>query len=386
MNAFKYYLIVFLSLFLRYVPFPTKTRLIKIGNPTKQSPVFLTGNYQLTVAKVRKTLKDLDCYLLVANSHGINVWCAATGGHFTNYDVMSALKTSGIEDLVEHRVVILPQLAATGISAPDIKKKSGWKVLWGPVDAKDIPQFLERNYKKTVAMKTVTFPLLKRIEIAVTLAIPFSLIIGIIIALLWPTDLFHLLLHPWIVSLLLLTSFPLYDPAIRWAKDKKLFGKITFSFEWFVLLPITTIIMLGFSWIYLNYFNLFTLSRLIRWMIIDFLIVAISTMDLMGVTPTYKSSMSEERFFRIKVDENACKGARFCEDVCPKNCFVFNEEKRIVYIPHEEQCVQCGACIVQCPFDALYFENPRGEKIAPEIIRTYKINMLGKRTIKAQKA
>jgi len=47
-----------------------------------------------------------------------------------------------------------------------------------------------------------------------------------------------------------------------------------------------------------------------------------------------------------------------------------------------DRCVQCGACIVQCPFDALYLESPRGEIIYPEVIRKFKLNLLGKRLVK----
>ena len=102
---------------LRVIPIPCKTGVIIIGTPGKTSPVFLTCNYHLTVKRVQRALQGIDCYLLVANSNGRNVWCGATGGHFTNHDAISVLKTTGIEGLVDHRRVILPQLAATGIEA-----------------------------------------------------------------------------------------------------------------------------------------------------------------------------------------------------------------------------------------------------------------------------
>ncbi len=79
---------------LRVFPLPTKTGLIKIGSPDRNSPVFLTGNYHLTVQRVKRSLSGMDTYLLVANSRGINVWCGAAGGHFTNHSVISVLKTS----------------------------------------------------------------------------------------------------------------------------------------------------------------------------------------------------------------------------------------------------------------------------------------------------
>jgi CO dehydrogenase/acetyl-CoA synthase gamma subunit (corrinoid Fe-S protein) len=100
---------------LRVFPLPAKTGLIKIGNPGRNSPVFLTCNYHLTVCRVKRALRAMDAHLLVANSRGINVWCGAAGGYFTSHSVISALKTSGIEELVDHKTVVLPQLAATGI-------------------------------------------------------------------------------------------------------------------------------------------------------------------------------------------------------------------------------------------------------------------------------
>ena len=53
---------------------------------------------------------------------------------------------------------------------------------------------------------------------------------------------------------------------------------------------------------------------------------------------------------------------------------------RRIAIAHEERCVRCGACIVQCPMDALAFENEAGERVEPETIRRFKLNLLGKRS------
>src|SRR5438045_2568719 len=50
----------------RAVPYPTRPRLIQIGNPNRQSPVLVTTNYDLTVRRVCRALLGMDCYLLVA--------------------------------------------------------------------------------------------------------------------------------------------------------------------------------------------------------------------------------------------------------------------------------------------------------------------------------
>ncbi len=102
--------------------------------------------------------------------------------------------------------------------------------------------------------------------------------------------------------------------------------------------------------------------------------------DLGGMTPVFKSDTNSEREFYIRIDPNRCRGVGYCEMVCPRDCFQV-ELGVTATIPRDEQCVQCGACIVQCPFDALFFENPKGEKLPPEVVRRYKLNMMGKRTV-----
>jgi CO dehydrogenase/acetyl-CoA synthase gamma subunit (corrinoid Fe-S protein) len=159
MDILKYGLFYILETIFRFLPIPQKTGLMKIGKPDRGSPVLLTGNYHLTVLKVKRALKGQNVFLLVANSRGINVWCAAAGGHFTHHEVISALKLSGIENHVDHRAIILPQLAACGIEAKVIDQRTGWKVKWGPVYIENFPAYLKNGQKKTASMSVVRFPL-----------------------------------------------------------------------------------------------------------------------------------------------------------------------------------------------------------------------------------
>ena len=109
----------------------------------------MTCNYDLTVNRVSKYLRGLDCYLLVAPSKGINVWCASCGGDFNEFSVISAIKTSGINGKVKHRVLIAPQLSAPGIDVKKVKEETGWTIRFGPVYAKDIPKYIRNGFKKT---------------------------------------------------------------------------------------------------------------------------------------------------------------------------------------------------------------------------------------------
>ena len=219
MNLLNYVAVNIVETLLRVFPLPCKTGLVKVGNPDTNSPVFLTCNYHLTVERVKRALKGVNAYLLVANSKGINVWCAATGGLLTNHSVISALKTSGVEELVDHKKVILPQLAATGVEAKVIKQKAGWQVIWGPVYAKDIPAFMKNKLEKTPEMREVRFPWTQRLEVAVAWAFPISIAVALIILPFWREGILPLVLLVWGLSLLIFIS-PSLQPMVEFRGEK----------------------------------------------------------------------------------------------------------------------------------------------------------------------
>ena len=384
MNLLKYVIINIIETLLRVLPFPCKTGLIKIGNPSRNSPVLLTCNYHLTVERVKRAVKGLDAYLLVANSKGDNVWCSATGGHFTNHNVISVIKTSGVESLVDHRNIILPQLAATGIEGKVVQKKAGWKVLWGPVYAKDIPKFIERKFSKSSKMNEVEFSITQRIEMAVMWSFPFSIIASILIFPFNTQMLLPLNILIWGWSLIIFISFPLYSQWFHKKKKTTNFSKYTVIFDFSLIPVIIWIIFLGLlviiSIISRNYNSRFILG----WGFASLAVLLLINIDLMGSTPIYKSGLHEDRFLKVILDEDKCKGAGFCEQVCPKNCYEVDKVHHIATVPRADECVQCGACIVQCPFDALYFKSPRGEVLQPESVRKFKLNLIGKRLVKVE--
>lgn len=322
----------------------------------------------------------MDAYLLVANSRGINVWCAAAGGHFTNHSVISILKTSGIEDLVDNKTVILPQLAATGIEAKEIKKKTGWNVVWGPVYARDIPLFIKKELKKTSDIRQVKFNLIQRFEMAVAWAFPISVVTVIIIISFWRQAVPYLILMIWGLSLLIFLAFPLYS---RWLQTGgKMVGLIFFDFGrgggQLILLGVIILGLVAYSFLIGD----FSWGFILRWGIASLTVILVLSIDLEGSTPVYKSGLLEGRLLKIVLDGERCKGVGFCEVVCPRNCYELDNNHHVATIPGAERCIQCGACIVQCPFNALYFENVHGGIIKPEDIRRFKLNMMGKRLVK----
>lgn len=383
MKHLNFLLINVLQTLLRVLPFPCKTGLVKIGKPGRNAPVLLTGNFRLTVERVRRALKGIDAYLLVANSRGVNVWCAATGGHLTNHDVVSVLKTSGIEDLVDHRQVILPQLAATGIEGKIIHNKTEWSVVWGPVYATSIPQFLSSGFEKTVEMRTVSFPWWQRLEMAVAWAFPISLL-SLLVLPFWREGVLPLVGLIWGWSILIFLSFPLYQK--RLGTTGKNFGFIFFNFgERGLPLFLWALFML----VLVSYATLagdFTWSLVLRWGLSSLIVILIFGLDLTGSTPVYKSGLHQDRLLTIALDTEKCKGAGVCEQVCPTDVFEVDHDRQLAALPRLEQCVQCGACIVQCPCDALYFRGTKGNVVGPETVRKFKLNLLGNRKVTSRSA
>jgi hypothetical protein len=135
--------------------------LYKAGDPTRASPVFVSANYTLSFDALRTSLKGIDAYILVLDTKGINVWCAAGKGTFGTKEIIAKVGETGLADVVDHRKLILPQLSAPGVAAHEVKKEMGFTVEYGPVRAMDIPEYL-RIGKATDEMRRVTFPLKDR--------------------------------------------------------------------------------------------------------------------------------------------------------------------------------------------------------------------------------
>jgi CO dehydrogenase/acetyl-CoA synthase gamma subunit (corrinoid Fe-S protein) len=112
--------------------------LYAIGDPTPDSPVFVTANYTLSFDALRSNLGGIDGYILVLDTQGINVWCAAGKGSFGTQELLHRLDATRLCDIVHHRTLILPQLGAPGISAHEVRRQSGFRVEYGPVRAADL--------------------------------------------------------------------------------------------------------------------------------------------------------------------------------------------------------------------------------------------------------
>ena len=137
--------------------------LYSIGKPGNNSPVFVSANYKLTFDTLRKNLDGTDCWLLILDTKGINVWCAAGKGTFGTEELVERIKSSELSKYVSHKKLILPQLGATGVSAHKVKSDTGYDIDYGPVRASDIKEYMDAGYKATKEMRTVKFTLWDRL-------------------------------------------------------------------------------------------------------------------------------------------------------------------------------------------------------------------------------
>lgn len=154
--------------------FRIPTGLYAVGNPDENSPVLVSANYKLTFDKLRIELSGMGLWLLVIDTKGVNVWCSAGKGTFSASEIIYQIKAAGLEKVVAHKRLILPQLAAPGVAAHAVTKSTGFKVLYGPIRAKDIPEYIANGYKATADMRKISFTISERIVLT-----PVELIMGL---------------------------------------------------------------------------------------------------------------------------------------------------------------------------------------------------------------
>jgi hypothetical protein len=135
------------------------------GSPGPGSDVFVTANYKLTFDLLRKNLSNIDGWILVLDTKGINVWCAAGKGTFSTKELVNRIKQFSLDKIVSHKRLILPQLGATGVAAHKVKDETGFNVHYGPVRASDIEKFIKSGYRADKEMRKVKFSFADRIKL-----------------------------------------------------------------------------------------------------------------------------------------------------------------------------------------------------------------------------
>lgn len=147
--------------------------LYAFGLPGPDSPVFVSANYKFSFDLLRRSLAGMNAWILTLDTKGINVWCAAGKGTFGTDELVRKIRECRLDARVAHRRLILPQLGAPGVAAHEIKKQTGFTVVYGPVYAADIASFLRAGLKATPDMRRIHFHWRERLALA-----PLELVIG----------------------------------------------------------------------------------------------------------------------------------------------------------------------------------------------------------------
>ena len=195
--------------------------LYALGNPTPDSPVFVTANYTLSFDALQSALAGIDGYILVLDTQGINVWCAAGKGTFGSNELVHRIEATALHDVVSHRLLILPQLGAAGIAAHEVKKRSGFKVEYGPVRAADLPEYL-KTHQATPEMRRVRFTLRDRL-----ILIPVELV-HVLLPMLIATVVVFFVSGPWAsvaVVVAILAGVVLFPILLPWLPTRDFSSK-----------------------------------------------------------------------------------------------------------------------------------------------------------------
>jgi acetyl-CoA decarbonylase/synthase complex subunit gamma len=137
--------------------------LYAVGTPDEGDPVLVTANYKMSYDMVRSVLSGRNVWLLVLETFGINVWCAAGKGTFGTEELVHRVEATGVAGLVSHRRLLLPILGAPGVASHEVARRTGFRITYATIRAGDLPEFLDNGMETTSAMREMTFSLYERL-------------------------------------------------------------------------------------------------------------------------------------------------------------------------------------------------------------------------------
>ena len=341
----------------RWFPNPVEPGLRIIGEPNRNSPVILTGNFHLTVRRVERALKSENVFLLVAPTNGINVWCASCGGELNTHSVITAIKTSQINERVDHHQIILPQFSAPGIDRNLLNKETGRAGIFGPAYSKKLPLFL-KNRKIVFENNKADFSLLFRLEMLLSMNFIVWIAIGIFTLLIGLNMFFSFSIFFWLTGLMLYAGFPVIPGKSGWLKAAVL-----------SVLEVIAIAMYSVfisQPIFSHWNTMIIVSAINMWLGFDLRgIVAGVTSEAEWLM--HQLGMSSFGYIftagvfnpgKIQQDMSKCNNCRICLMVCPKGVFE-TVDKNKIRVQRQWECFSCNACVTQCSEEALSLKYAR---------------------------
>ncbi len=341
----------------RWFPNPVEPGLRQIGNPGRNAPVLVTSNFHLTVRRVEKALSAIDAWLLVAPTSGINVWCASAGGEMTEHNLLTVMKTSRIQELVTHRRLILPQLSASGIDQKRVKETTGWSADFGPVYAKDIPSFLDRNDTKTAELCRTRYPIGFRLEMLFCMNALVWVVISVVLIFMNPLWAILVSAIFWGTGIILYAGYPFLPGKSAWAKAAAL------SILLAIGVALYSILIQEQPW--WHYWGWMTSAALLTlWLGFDLkgivggnISEAESLLHKLGVGSIGKIHKPRNiQTGSIVHQPDLCTNCGMCLMVCPQLVFIRPQKDGKVTLGDSNVCLRCQACLKQCDSGAISFQ------------------------------
>lgn len=347
------------SALFRLFPCPTPVGLRRLGAPHRRSPVLVTCNFHLTVDRLTQTLREagVDAWLLVADSKGVNVWCAAGAGELDTRSVVSVVKTSGIAAEVDHRTLILPPLAAPAVQVDDLRRQTGWKSRWGPVRQSDLPRYLKGPWLRDEPMRRVTYDVAERLDTALGSLFPFYLAGATGFALLDRKHLPSYLTVGAGTFVAYMVACPRLPGQTGLTKALWCVGPMGIALAATELLsrrgsPLRAELLIAMATVLVWGGELGGLAPHMKSEFDPLLarlgIRSIGNASFAGTVRT--DLLNHDR--TLTYDRATCNGCRRCYEICPLGLWEMDRDKRAVATRLDE-CTACGACLTQCPTDAI---------------------------------
>jgi len=125
-------------------PIQVEPKLYTIGEPDRNSPIFVTTNFSLTYFLVSGEIENsgVNAWLIIPECEGMSVLTAWAAGKFSGAKIAGFIKEIGLADTVDTREIVIPGYVAQ-ISGELEEELPGYKVIVGPGEAADIESFVK---------------------------------------------------------------------------------------------------------------------------------------------------------------------------------------------------------------------------------------------------
>lgn len=129
-------------------PIQVEPKVYAIGEPDRNSPVFVTTNFSLTYFIVSGEIENsgISAWLVIPECEGLSVLTAWAAGKFSGAHIAKSIKEFGLESTVDTRDIIIPGYVSQ-ISGELEESLPGWKVTVGPQEAADLESFIKSVLK-----------------------------------------------------------------------------------------------------------------------------------------------------------------------------------------------------------------------------------------------